>query len=108
MYATVRRYTIDPGTAREVGRLADAGFLAVARTIPGFVNYTIMEGGTENGRDVLVTISIFESREGVDESVRRAAVWVKDNVMQFHPSAPSVTTGEILATTAVKAQQYSR
>lgn len=107
MYATVRRYTCRAGTVREVARIAESGFLPIARTIPGFVSYTIIEGGTDNGRDVLITVTTCQTAEGVEESVRKAATWVRNNVAQFDPSTPMVATGEVLTTTAAAQPQYA-
>src|SRR5262249_55727041 len=97
MYAVVRRYTIKPGGARELAARAEQEFVPIIKAVPGFVSYMYMEGGQEWGRDVLATVSIFDSRDGAEESVRRAAKWVGDNLTEFAPSQPAITAGEVLA-----------
>jgi hypothetical protein len=96
MYAVVRRYTLKPGGARLLAGRVEREFVPILRSVPGFVSYQLLEGGTENGRDVLATFSIFSSKEGAEESVRRAADWVGANLGDFEPSKPSVAAGEIL------------
>lgn len=66
-------------------------------TIPGFISYVLLEGEQEQGHDVLVTVTTCETRAGVDESITVAANWVKQNLPGLGISAPSVTTGEVLA-----------
>jgi hypothetical protein len=96
MYAVVRRYTIKPGGAAELGARVEREFVPIIKSVPGFVSYMYLEGGQEWGRDVLATISVFESREGAEASVRAAAKWVGDNLSEFEPSQPGVTAGEVI------------
>jgi hypothetical protein len=74
-------------------------FIPILQSVPGFVSYSVIEGGVENGRDILATVSVFTNREGAEESVRRAAKWVGENLMEFDPSTPSVAAGEIVLST---------
>ncbi|HEY9230250.1 MAG TPA: antibiotic biosynthesis monooxygenase [Gemmatimonadaceae bacterium] len=99
MYSVVRRYTVKPGGARELAERVEREFVPILKSVPGFVSYTYLEGGQEWGRDVLATVSVFTDREGAEESVRRAAKWVGDNLGPYEPSQPSVTAGEVLFTT---------
>jgi hypothetical protein len=96
MYAVVRRYTVKPGGARELADRVDREFVPIIKAVPGFVSYMYLEGGQEWGRDVLATISVYSSREGAEASVRAAAKWVGDNLVEFEPSQPVVTAGEVL------------
>lgn len=43
--------------------------------VPGFVSYTAVRSG-----DGGVTVTVCQDKTGTDESSRRAAEWVKDNV----------------------------
>jgi len=104
MYAVIRRYTVVPGGARQLAERVEREFIPLLRSVPGFVNYMYMEGGQEWGRDVLATVSIFDNREGAEESVRRAAKWVGENLTEFAPSQPVITAGEVLASTNVTRQ----
>lgn len=108
MYAVIRRYTVTSGGARELADRVDREFIPLLRSVPGFVSYMYMEGGQEWGRDVLATVSVFDNREGAEESVRRAAKWVGDNLTEFAPSQPIITAGEVLTSTATgKAPAYT-
>ena len=104
MYAVIRRYTVTSGGARELAERVEREFLPILRTVPGFVSYMYMEGGQEWGRDVLATVSIFDSRDGAEESVRRAAKWVGENLTEFAPSQPVITAGEVLTSSGIAKQ----
>lgn len=108
MYAVIRRYTVTSGGARELADRVNREFIPLLRSVPGFVSYMYMEGGQEWGRDVLATVSVFDNREGAEESVRRAAKWVGDNLTEFAPSQPIITAGQVLTSTATgKAPVYT-
>jgi hypothetical protein len=102
MYATVRRYegVID---SAEVGRRVAEGFLPIIREVPGFVAYTFADAGggvmvsTSVFEDLEATKGIFEDREGVAESNRRAADWVRENIAELLPNPPEITAGEVVA-----------
>lgn len=55
--------------------------------VPGFVRYAAFRSG-EGG----VTVTICEDKEGTDESSRRAAGWVKENVTGT-VDPPTITEG---------------
>ncbi len=44
----------------------------------------------------MVTISIFENRDGARESTRRAAEFVRDDPMRDQLGTPEITEGELL------------
>ncbi len=92
MYAAVRRYQgiTDP---REVGRRVGEGFVPLISQIPGFVGYSFVDAG--NG--VMISTSIFENQASAEESNRRAADWVRDNLASFMPSPPQIIAGEVVA-----------
>ncbi|HEX4684061.1 MAG TPA: hypothetical protein VH277_15195 [Gemmatimonadaceae bacterium] len=107
MYAVIRRYTVNPGGAKDLAERVDREFLPILRSVPGFVSYMYMEGGQEWGRDVLATVSIFDSKGGAEESVQRAAKWVGENLTGFAPSQPIITAGEVLSTTIIRSVAYA-
>jgi hypothetical protein len=97
MYATIRRYTANKGTIRgSVKKIQDI-FLPMLKSIPGFVSYNFIEGGEEDGRDVVVTTTFCQTREGCEESARRAAAFVKENLGDIGLRMSNTTTGELLA-----------
>ena len=92
MYAVVRRYegVTDPA---EAGRRVDEEFVGILREVPGFVAYYWVDAGD----GVMVSTSVFESRDGAEESNGKAADWVKENLASLLPNPPQVTAGEVVA-----------
>jgi hypothetical protein len=94
MYATVRRYegVSDPGDA---ARRVNEGFVPLISEIPGFVAYYWVDAGD----NVMVSTSVFEDETG-EESNRRAANWVRENLASVLPNPPQITAGQIVAHSA--------
>jgi len=92
MYATVRRYdgVTDP---REAGRRVNEGFVPIISTASGFLAYYWVDAGD----GVMVSTTVFESRDGAEESNRKAADWVKENLASLLPNPPQITAGEVVA-----------
>ncbi|MEV4947481.1 hypothetical protein [Streptomyces sp. NPDC053755] len=92
MYAAVRRYegVTDPA---EAGRRVKEGFVPLMRQVPGFVAYYWVDAGD----GVMVSTSVFEDRAGAEESIARAADFVRDNLASLLPHPPQVMAGEVLA-----------
>ena len=91
MYVALRRYKVKTGALGEVARRAQQGFVPLVSQISGFVAYY----GVDAGNDVVVTISIFQNQAGEEESTRRAADWVRQNVAEFVEGGVEVTAGEV-------------
>ena len=91
MYVALRRYQTKAGSLGELARRAQQGFVPLVSQIPGFVAYY----GVDLGNDAIVTISIFQDQAGEEESTRRAADWVKQNVAEFIQGTVEVTAGEV-------------
>ena len=92
MYAVVRRYEGVTDPAEAARRVAD-GFVPLLRQVPGFVAYYWVDA--ENG--TMLSTSVFEDRPGAEESVQRAAAFVRDNLASLLPNPPQVTAGEVVA-----------
>ncbi|MEU9148908.1 hypothetical protein [Streptomyces sp. NPDC048349] len=92
MYAAVRRYegVTDPA---EAGRLVKEGFVPLLRQVTGFVAYYWVDAGD----GVMVSTSVFQDRAGAEESVTRAAEFVRDNLASLLPHPPQVMAGEVVA-----------
>ena len=91
MFATIRRYTVQGAQMEEMTRDIRENFLPRITQVPGFVSYDVLAAG-----DRLVTVSVFETREGAEESTRRAAEYVKQNpTFQRGLSKPEITQGEV-------------
>jgi hypothetical protein len=90
MYAVVRRYTSSTDLSAEIERLRDS-LEQVMRSIPGFVAYYLVNGG-----DSVATITVCTDRAGTDESNKRAAEWVKQNLPNSGLGAPEITAGNVM------------
>ncbi|MFF1342256.1 hypothetical protein ACFVYT_30965 [Streptomyces sp. NPDC058290] len=92
MYAVIRRYegVTDPA---EAGRRVDEGFVPLLRRTPGFVAYYWVDAGD----GVMVSTSVFEDKSGAEESIERAADFVRDNLASLLPNGPQVTAGPVVA-----------
>ncbi|MEU8004695.1 hypothetical protein AB0B66_26345 [Catellatospora sp. NPDC049111] len=69
------------------------GFVPIISAVPGLLAYYWVDAG--NG--VMVSTSVFASRDGADESNRMAADWVKDNLASLLPNPPQISAGEVVA-----------
>ncbi len=92
MYAVSRRYRFDPAKAVEINTKIQEGFVPLMRRTPGFVAYYWFDDGHGTGESV----SVFESKWGVEASVAVAAMWVKMN-LEGLLGTPEVVQGEVMA-----------
>ena len=76
MYVAIRRMKAQPGSIDEAVRRVEQGLVPILSSVPGFVEYDVVQVG----EDVGLTISVFETQEQAEESNRRAAEWVKENL----------------------------
>jgi hypothetical protein len=91
MHGVLRYYTLDAKNVNEVVRRVAEGGVPILKAIPGFVAYTMMDAGQGH----LVTYSVYESKTGTEESTKRAAAWVKENIASMLPNPPRVLEGEV-------------
>jgi hypothetical protein len=96
MYATIRRYTTKTANTREVvddlKHRIEEGFLPIVQEVRGFHSY----GALNVGNKEIVTISIFEDRNGTTESSRRAAEFVQKDPLKDQLGKPEILEGELL------------
>jgi hypothetical protein len=93
MYASIRRYTVDPKDAPEIfKRLKGGNIESIIGSIPGCIAYYAVDGGG----GAIATVSVFEDKAGAEESNARAAAWVKENVTtDFSISPVDITAGDV-------------
>lgn len=91
MFTSVRCYRVKSDQMDELVKRTESGFVNIVSGAPGFVGYYLVDGG--DGK--LATVSVFETREGAEESTRLAADWVKDNLADLVEGPPDVTAGEV-------------
>jgi len=90
MYASIRRYKTS--SAAEVTRRVNEGFVPRISNIVGFLAYYVID----TGEGVLASVSVFETKEGEEESNRVAADWVKEALSGLLGPV-EITAGEVLA-----------
>jgi hypothetical protein len=87
MYATVRSYSGQGASELfDVLERSEDEVKTLISSVPGFVSYVAFRSG-----DGGMTVTICEDKAGTEESSRRAAKWVKENVSTTG-SPPVVTT----------------
>ena len=90
MYATVRVYKGTPELADAlVAREDDVRQLIV--DISGFEAYYLVKTA-----DGAASISVFEDEAGTNESTRRAAAFIAENLPDLSVAAPEVLAGEVV------------
>ena len=89
MHAVVRSYTGE-GASELFDLLAEReeDVRELISGVPGFVNYAAVREG-----DGGITVTVCEDKAGTDESSRRAAGWVAEN-LSTHAAAPEITEGD--------------
>src|SRR5262249_28341842 len=98
-YLTVRRY--DSVTdSKEAARRIQEEFIPRISKIPGFISYYWVD----EGDGVMVSVSVYATREAEEESNRAAADFVKQNqtVARLLPRPPQITAGQVVARAARK------
>jgi hypothetical protein len=88
MYAVVRTYS-GQGASQLFDLLGqrEEDVKALIGGVPGFVSYAAVRSG-----DGGVTVTVCEDKTGTDESSRRAAEWVKEN-LGTTADPPAITEG---------------
>jgi len=90
-YLAARQYQLAPGhTMEELATVVESGFLPIIRQVPGFLEYFLVETG-----EGVLSISTFTDQAGAEESTRRAADWVSQNLAGFFAGPPTVTIGSV-------------
>jgi hypothetical protein len=96
MYATIRRYSTKTSATRDTidsfKRRIEENFLPKISEIRGFHSYGVLSVGNNE----LLSISVFEDRQGAAESTRKAAEFVQKDPLKDQLSKPEVTEGELL------------
>ena len=96
-YLTVRRYE-GVTDSKEAARRIQDEFIPLISKIPGFISYYWVD--EEDG--VMVSVSVFATREAEEESNRVAADYVKKNphITRLLPKPPQITAGQVVARAA--------
>jgi hypothetical protein len=92
MYATIRRYE-GVTNPTEAARRVNEGFVPLISQIPGFVAYYWADAGS----GVMISTSVFQDQASAEESNRRAADYVRQNLVSVLTNPPQITAGEVVA-----------
>jgi heme-degrading monooxygenase HmoA len=92
MYAVIRRYQFDQSGGEEVDRNIRETLVPLLKEVPGFVTYYWLNSGAGSG----ASLSVFDSKEGAEASVRAAANFVQQHLSGI-TSKPEIIKGEVQA-----------
>jgi hypothetical protein len=91
-YLTVRRYA-GVTDSKEAARRVEEGFIPLLTKIPGFISYYWVD----EGDGVMVSVSVFATRQSEEQSNRLAADFVKQHLAPSFPHPPQITAGQVVA-----------
>lgn len=89
MYVAMRAYRANPGSADEIKRRVQEGFVPLVSQIPGFSAHHLMGGPN----DTVVSVSLFEDQAGADESSRIVADWAEQHLSGLLQAPPDAAAG---------------
>ena len=89
MYVVVRSYTGASALVDIMIQRQDE-VRSLISSVPGFKAYYAVNGGD----GAVTTITVCDSKDGTDESTRRAGAWVRENLAGPSIGAPDVSEGE--------------
>jgi quinol monooxygenase YgiN len=94
MFAAIRYYQADPPSIDEVVRRVQEDFVPLIRDMRGFVSYFILVP-SEREEDI-VSVSVFEDQQSAEESNRKAAEWVVQNLNELLRPTPEFASGQVV------------
>jgi hypothetical protein len=77
----------------ETGRRVNEGFVPIISQIPGFVALYLVDAGG----GVTISTSVFQDQSGAEESNKRAADYVRQNLAPLLPKPPQITARKVVA-----------
>lgn len=90
MYASLRTYRVEPGSVDAIMHRVDRDFAEALAQEPGFVAYQAID----TGNDMVMTVSVFRTREQAEASAELAAQWVAEELADFNITRVGVIGGE--------------
>ena len=92
MYGVIRRYRLAEGAQiADLMQRVQRGFVPILAQVPGFVAYHVVDLG-DGG---LVSVSVFEGQDAAEDSTRRAADWVQQELASLIAGPPQVEQGPV-------------
>jgi hypothetical protein len=92
MYAAIRRGKGSPGSVNESAGRIQEGYVPTLRNLPGFVGFTFVKLGNDEG----LSITVCETKEAAEEANRLAVEWARQNLADLLPAPPQTSEGEVL------------
>jgi len=96
MYASLRTYRISSGSVDALMHRVDRDFAEALSQEPGFLAYQAID----TGNDMIMTLSVFRTREQAEASNDLAAEWVADELSDFDVTRVGVIAGETMVSRA--------
>jgi hypothetical protein len=90
MHASIRRYKTD--SAPEIALRVNQQFLSRISNVAGFLAYYAID----TGEGTMASVSVFETKEGQEESNRVAAAWITESLPGML-GLVEITGGEVVA-----------
>ena len=95
MYASVRKYRVDPERMDELMRRVDERFAPRIESADGFVAYQALDCGRDRVGGLLITISTFTDYDAAERSAEMAREFVRDELSDFGIEAIEAETGAV-------------
>ncbi len=90
MYGSIRRYRVKDSKA--FSEAVNTSFINLLRKVPGFISYTAID----EGDGAWASMTLFVSKDGVLQSDRLAAQWVRETVPDLVIGPPEITEGPVV------------
>jgi hypothetical protein len=97
MYATIRRYVGNSTLADQLAERSDE-VKALIEPIDGFRAYYLVRAA-----DGAASITVCDDQAGVEESNRRAAEWLGQNMPEIATAPPEISAGDVVISLAAMA-----
>lgn len=92
-YVSVREYDNNKDNA-EVARIAQKEFLPLMQALPGFIGWELITVTKKK----LITITSFDNKASMDESVKISKEWGKKALTHLVIAPAEINNGEVIAT----------
>jgi hypothetical protein len=93
MYVSVRRYDGVPDPSKAARVVSDT-WIPIISKVPGFISYYWVDAGD----GVMISTSVFASRQGAEESNRQVKQWRVANpeAASALPNPPQISAGQVV------------
>ena len=89
MHTVIRNYQAAPTLAEDLKKRSK-DVESIVSTVPGFIAYYLVK--TTDGA---VSITVCDDRNGCEESTKRAANWLRENMPNLKLGPPQIIAGEV-------------